>query len=62
MVTLEAHGERFTAPAGQEQRVLLAAGNNRITATAAGHVALAALEVAGAAGGTGVRDRATRDR
>ncbi|MEV8115417.1 CBM35 domain-containing protein [Streptomyces xiamenensis] len=61
MVTLEAHGERFTAPAGQEQRVLLAAGNNRITATAAGHVALAALEVAGAGERTGLATHQAAD-
>ncbi|MGW3292578.1 CBM35 domain-containing protein [Streptomyces xiamenensis] len=53
-LTLAAHGERLTAAAGQERRVLLAAGNNRITATAQGRAALVSLEVAGAGDRTGL--------
>ncbi|ARQ67888.1 CBM35 domain-containing protein [Streptomyces marincola] len=51
-VALAAHGALVRAAAGQEPRLLLAAGNNRITVT--GPAALTSLDVRGAGDGDGL--------
>ncbi|MBL1066969.1 CBM35 domain-containing protein [Streptomyces sp. 7-21] len=51
-LTLEVNGATVTAEPGEEVRLLLAEGNNRVTVASAGQTALRALEVAGA-GDTG---------